>query len=62
MIELNSKIVEVTVYNDRARVTRRGVMHLETGSNRLSVTNMPLTLNPESARVHRTQLFFEKEA
>ncbi len=47
MTELNSKIVEVTVYNDRARVTRRGAMHLETGANRLSITNLPLTLNPE---------------
>ena len=50
MTELNSKIVEVTVYNDRARVTRRGAMHLESGTNRLSFTNLPLTLNPESAR------------
>jgi uncharacterized protein (TIGR02231 family) len=50
MTELNSKIVEVTVYNDRARVTRRGAMHLKTGANRLSITNLPLTLNPESAR------------
>jgi len=50
MIELNSKIVEVTVYNDRARITRRGSVSLETGATRLSITGLPLTLNPESAR------------
>jgi uncharacterized protein (TIGR02231 family) len=50
MTELNSKIVEVTVYNDRARVTRRGSVSLEIGATRLSIANLPLTLNPESAR------------
>jgi uncharacterized protein (TIGR02231 family) len=50
MIELDSKIVEVTVYTDRARVTRRGSLTLDTGTTRLSITGLPLTLNLESAR------------
>lgn len=50
MTELTSKIDEVTVYNDRARVTRRGTATPEQGVTRLSFTNLPLTLNPESAR------------
>jgi uncharacterized protein (TIGR02231 family) len=50
MTELNTKIVEVTVYNDRARVTRRGPITLEPGVVWLSISNLPLTLNPESVR------------
>jgi hypothetical protein len=45
MAELVSKIVEVTVYNDRARITRSGVAALETGATRLSINNLPLTLD-----------------
>ncbi len=50
MIELEAPIAEVTVYPDRARVTRRGTVTLEAGEHRLRVDNLPLTLQTDSVR------------
>jgi uncharacterized protein (TIGR02231 family) len=43
-------IVEVTVYPDRARVTRRGSAALEPGLHQLSIADLPLTLDTASVR------------
>ncbi len=41
MIELNTLIHEVTVYSDRALVTRHGVIELEVGEHQLRINNLP---------------------
>jgi uncharacterized protein (TIGR02231 family) len=41
MIDLEVSIKEVTVYSDRALVTRRGSIHLEAGEHELRVNNLP---------------------
>ncbi len=43
-ISMEARIVEVTVYTDRARVTRRGAVRLQAGEQRVSVENLPATL------------------
>ena len=48
--ELEAPITGVTVYPDRARVTRRGTATLGVGEHRLQVSNLPLTLQPDSVR------------
>ena len=50
MTELDTTITEVTVYPDRARVTRRGTAELKQGEHRLQVGELPLSLLPESVR------------
>ena len=53
MLPLPTTISEVTVYPDRARVTRRGKVHLTpttSGSQWLEVSELPLDLNPDSLR------------
>ena len=50
MTELDTIISEVTVYPDRARVTRRGTAELKQGEQRLQVGELPLSLLPESVR------------
>jgi len=50
MTELDTTITEVTVYLDRARVTRRGTVELKQGEHRLQVGELPLSLLPESVR------------
>ncbi|MFB0537741.1 MAG: mucoidy inhibitor MuiA family protein [Anaerolineae bacterium] len=50
MTELDTTITEVTIYPDRARVTRRGTAELERGEHRLQVGELPLSLLPESVR------------
>jgi uncharacterized protein (TIGR02231 family) len=50
MTELDTAITEVTVYPDRARVTRRGTVELKQGEHRLQVEELPLSLLPESVR------------
>ena len=50
MSELTTHIVEVTVYPDRARVTRRGSAALEPGLHQLSIVDLPLTLDTASVR------------
>lgn len=47
---LDSKIVQVTVYPDRARVLRRGSTELEAGRHVLEIPELPLLLDPDSVR------------
>jgi uncharacterized protein (TIGR02231 family) len=47
---LDSEIVQVTVYPDRARVLRRGSAELEAGRHVLEMRELPLELDPESVR------------
>jgi uncharacterized protein (TIGR02231 family) len=41
MIELDAPIHEVTVYSDRALITRHGVMELAAGEHQLRINNLP---------------------
>lgn len=43
-------VVAVTVFPDRARVTRRGRVSLAPGEHRLDVSGLPLSLQPDSLR------------
>jgi uncharacterized protein (TIGR02231 family) len=47
---LETAITAVTVYPDRARVTRTGRLHVEPGQYQLEIPELPLTLSPESVR------------
>jgi uncharacterized protein (TIGR02231 family) len=49
--ELTAPIVAVTVYPDRARVTRRGRLRLPVGEHRVVVDRLPLSLDVDSIRV-----------
>jgi uncharacterized protein (TIGR02231 family) len=50
MTPLPSHIVEVVVFPDRARVTRRGVIALEAGLHRIEFTDLPLAIQTDSLR------------
>jgi uncharacterized protein (TIGR02231 family) len=50
MPELASTIEAVTVFPDRARVTRRGRTALELGLQRIEITGLPMSLLPDSVR------------
>lgn len=50
MPELLTTIQEVTVFNNRARLTRRGEVEVESGSQAIEIPNLPLTLDPASVR------------
>jgi uncharacterized protein (TIGR02231 family) len=47
---VQTSITAVTVYPDRARVTRTGTLQLETGFSKVEISDLPLTLNPDSVR------------
>ncbi|MEV0733721.1 mucoidy inhibitor MuiA family protein [Polymorphospora sp. NPDC050346] len=49
--ELDAPIVAVTVYPDRARVTRRGTVTLPAGEHRVRVGPLPVGLHRDSVRV-----------
>ena len=51
---VQSEIVAVTVYSDRALVTRRGVVDLTGIEQELVITPVPMTLESESVRVSGT--------
>ncbi len=51
---VQSEIVAVTVYADRALVTRRGVVDLTGIEQELVITSLPETLEIESIRVSGT--------
>ena len=51
MSQLNTSITAVTVYNDRARITRRGVQGFDPGVQYLELPHLPISLYPESVRV-----------
>lgn len=50
MAAMDAPIVGVTVYPDRARVTRRGNVQLEPGDHVLVIGGLPATLEPDSVR------------
>ena len=50
MSDLQTQIVEVTAYPDRARVTRRGSIALEPGLHQLEIAELPLALDAASVR------------
>ena len=50
MTPIDSIIVEVTVFPDRARVTRRGTLTLAPGTHQIDFADLPLTLLPDSIR------------
>jgi len=47
---LDTRISEVTVYTDRARVTRRGTVSLTGNETALAIASLPATLETESVR------------
>lgn len=47
---VDTRICEVTVYTDRARVTRRGTVALTGNERELAIASLPATLEPESVR------------
>ncbi len=47
MVSLSGPIVEVTVYTDRARITRRGSVHLAQGEHTLTLEGLPTTVQDE---------------
>src|SRR5436190_24110476 len=49
MTDLDAPIKEVTVYSDRALITRQGIIQLEAGEHELRVNNLPQFLQ-ESLR------------
>jgi len=51
---LDTAIAVVTVYTDQALVTRRGTVSLTGQERSLTLTNLPITLQPESVRVKGT--------
>lgn len=50
MAGINAPIVEVTVYTDRARITRRGSVHLAPGEHTLTLDGLPTTVQDDSVR------------
>ncbi len=50
MTDLQTTITAVTVYPDRARVSRSGTLKLEPGNHRLEIAELPLGLDPASVR------------
>jgi uncharacterized protein (TIGR02231 family) len=51
MPKLDTTLSAITVYPDRARVTRSGKIALQSGETQLELTDLPITMNPDSARV-----------
>lgn len=47
----DTSITAVTVYPDRARVTRGGTVHLDGGKHTLEIPELPVHLDPDSVRV-----------
>ncbi|GAB2941948.1 DUF4139 domain-containing protein [Micromonospora polyrhachis] len=52
--QIDAPIVAVTVYPDRARVTRRGTVALPAGQHRVRIGPLPLDLHRDSIRVGGT--------
>ncbi|MFE9186861.1 DUF4139 domain-containing protein [Micromonospora haikouensis] len=50
-VEIEAPVVGVTVYPDRARVTRRGSARLTAGEHRVRIAPLPLGLHRDSLRV-----------
>src|SRR5205085_4935710 len=50
MLALQSKTIEVSVFPDRARVTRRGTLAVPAGVQTIELADLPLSLVPDSVR------------
>jgi uncharacterized protein (TIGR02231 family) len=50
MTELTTTIVAATVYPDRVRLTRRGLINLKPGTHAIEIAELPLSLYPNSLR------------
>jgi len=50
-IEVKTAVDQVTVYVNRARISRKGGVSPDPGSHQLTVPDLPLTLDPDSVRV-----------
>lgn len=50
MDSLETQIVTVVVYPDRARVTRQGKIGLANGLHQIEISGLPVRMNPDSAR------------
>jgi uncharacterized protein (TIGR02231 family) len=50
-IEAASRVTSVTIFRDRARVTREAALVLPAGDQRVTFRGLPLVLEPDSARV-----------
>lgn len=50
MVDVISKISAVTVYPDRARITRQGSVDLQTGIHQLVISFLPIFMDPASVR------------
>ncbi|SCF05605.1 conserved hypothetical protein [Micromonospora matsumotoense] len=50
-VEIEAPVVAVTVYPDRARVTRRGGTRLTAGEHRIRIAPLPLRLRRDSLRI-----------
>jgi len=50
MTTIDAPIVAVTVYTDRARVTRRGAIQLAPGEHTLAIEGLPTTIEADSVR------------
>ncbi len=50
MAAVDTTISDVTVYTDRARITRRGKAHLTAGEQTLSIENVPTSMQDDSVR------------
>jgi uncharacterized protein (TIGR02231 family) len=48
MTEMFTKIVAATVYPEWVRLTRRGTLKLEEGTHNVEITELPITIKPES--------------
>lgn len=51
MTDISSRPTDVTVFPDRARVTRRGTLALEAGIHQIAFNELPIALLPDSVRV-----------
>ena len=47
---MNTTPTAVTIFPDRARVTRTGRLTAQPGSQRIEIPNLPMALVPESVR------------
>ncbi len=51
MIKLDSSIIQATVYSSKALVVRKGTMKIKPKKTALTISNLPLSLDPSSIRV-----------
>ncbi len=54
MKEINTRVNEVTVFLNKARIRRSGKISVQKGKQTLSISGLPAELDPESVRVRAT--------